>query len=69
MPVVDNEVNAAKCVCPGCPSYNDCLRGESTVLFCAREKSSCEISEQGCICGGCPITAEFGLTNYYYCKR
>jgi hypothetical protein len=36
-------------------------------LFCAREKSDCEIEKKGCICGQCPLFSEYGLENLYYC--
>jgi len=67
MPVIDNEKNANKCICPTCPSYDDCMRGKSETLYCGRTKSGCEVTKKGCVCGSCPVHMENSLTSGYYC--
>ncbi len=70
MPKVEkNESNIKRCMCPGCPSYNDCARGNSENLYCAKAngKSSCPFEKKGCLCGACPVHAENNLTSGYYC--
>jgi hypothetical protein len=37
-------------------------------LFCARAKTACELMKNGCICGACPLTAEYSLDKMYYCE-
>jgi hypothetical protein len=69
MNVDDNEQNADRCLCPGCPTYNDCMRGESQRLFCSRGKTDCDPSANGCLCGGCPVWSDYDLSGYYYCKE
>ena len=72
MPKVEkNEANAVKCSCPGCPSYNVCAKGKAENLYCADEngKSPCPYKMDGCVCGACPIHAEFLLKNGYYCLK
>jgi hypothetical protein len=56
------------CVCRSCPSWVDC--GES-IGYCSPSigKSRCITDEKGCICGGCPITAELGLKHTYFCIK
>ncbi len=65
--VPDTQENVAKCVCGNCPSYNDCMKDNHEILYCAREKSECDVSRMGCKCGVCPLSAEFGLDKYFYC--
>jgi hypothetical protein len=36
-------------------------------MFCFEGKSKCIVSSKGCHCPGCPIKADFGLTNIYFC--
>ncbi len=61
----------ANCHCGPCPSYTDCSRGKKELLFCAHEvgKSACEYKMSGCICGACPIHAEYELKSGYYCLK
>lgn len=58
-----------KCICPSCPSYDSCMKDSEEKLYCSEEigKSVCEVNKKGCICGGCPIHKEFGLSKWYYC--
>jgi len=65
--IADSEENKKKCACPFCPSYPHNCNGE--VLFCARDKSPCEIKVKGCICNTCPIYHEYGFKGLYYCDK
>ncbi len=65
----DNDNNAGMCLCPGCPTYNDCMRGNDEHLFCARGDTQCIPSPNGCICGECPVWAENDLNSYYFCRE
>lgn len=67
--VPKNPETLNKCICPDCPSYNDCMKEKMERLYCATEigKTNCEVNKKGCICGGCPIHKEFGLNKWYYC--
>lgn len=62
------EDQKASCICPTCPSYNKCAIVEREKLFCMIGKSFMCISyQEGCKCKECPIHAEYGLENKYYC--
>jgi glucose/arabinose dehydrogenase len=61
--------NADRCLCPGCPTLNECMRNRNQHLFCARGKTECELERKGCLCGECPIESEYGLTDFYYCTE
>jgi hypothetical protein len=65
--VADNAENMGKCICSGCPSYNDCMRDGKLGLFCAKGKADCEITKNGCLCGACPVASEYRLDKMYYC--
>jgi hypothetical protein len=65
--IADTQENMEKCICGGCPTYNDCMKEKMQGLFCGREKSDCEISKGGCLCGACPLASEFRLEKMYYC--
>lgn len=67
MPVIDNAENSAKCLCPGCPSYNSCMREKTEALYCGRDKTECKLEKRGCLCGSCPVHKENNLDGYYYC--
>lgn len=66
--VPDIQENLQKCICGGCPSYNQCMQDNMEGLYCAREKSSCEFDKNGCICGVCPLAPEFNLDKLFYCE-
>ncbi len=68
MRVDDNDANAGRCLCPGCPTYNDCMRDKVQVLFCSRGATECQPDPKGCICGECPVWSEYGLASYYFCR-
>lgn len=67
MHVEDSQDNLKKCICMNCPSHNECMKGNMEGLFCARDKSTCDFNQQGCICGECPITTDNQLSSSYYC--
>ncbi len=62
--------NRGACVCEPCPTYNECMRAEESLLFCLTGKSaSCSFEKRGCLCPTCPVTKTFGLKKAYYCIR
>ena len=61
--------NKAMCVCGKCPTYNDCAKAKTELLYCATGKSACTLSKTGCICPACPITPMLGLKQAYYCTN
>ena len=63
----DTEQNATSCICPGCPSHNECMKENGEVLYCSWGASPCDVNRHGCICGRCPVWSTYGLTDYYYC--
>jgi hypothetical protein len=65
--IPDTRANVQKCICGGCPSYDECMRNSDEILYCAREKSACEVPRNGCLCGACPLVEEFDLDKLYYC--
>lgn len=67
MKVLDTVENLKKCICGGCPSYNDCMKTGMQGLFCARGKTDCELERLGCICSKCPISSDYHLFGGYYC--
>lgn len=69
MKVDDDQDNADRCICPGCPTYDDCMRGKDERLFCARGSTPCGPKAHGCICGDCPVWAQYRLDSYYFCME
>lgn len=67
MKVENTPDNQAKCVCPSCPSYNQCMTEKSEILFCSTGQAVCAFEKKGCICGTCPVKIELGLSSGYYC--
>ena len=65
----DIKENAEKCICKSCPSKDECMNNNKEWFYCARGKSQCSVAEKGCVCGACPLTAEFKLKGYYYCVK
>lgn len=59
--------NAARCLCPGCPTFNSCMDKASELLFCSAGATECQPERHGCICGECPVWAENGLKTFYFC--
>ncbi len=67
--VPNKEENAQRCVCPGCPTYNTCMKGNDEHLFCSRGNSTCDIEKKGCNCPTCPVWKEYGLNDFFYCEK
>jgi len=67
--VPDAPDNLAACICPECPTIknNACVKEKGGTLFCARDKSACEIKDRGCICGICPLWDKYELVNGSFC--
>ena len=62
--------NREKCICESCPTYNECMRAEESLLFCVVGKSAtCSFDKKGCICPTCPVTKILGLKKAYYCIK
>lgn len=63
--------NRATCVCPECPSYNECAKAKKEALYCSESvgKSTCDYKMNGCICSTCPVYRQFKLRTGYYCIR
>lgn len=58
------------CICEPCPSYTECMRADSELLFCITGKSAdCIFEKKGCRCPSCPVTKILGLKSAYYCIR
>lgn len=59
-----------QCICEPCPTYNECMRADNSLLFCIVGKAaSCTFDKKGCICPTCPVTAALHLKKSYYCIR
>ncbi len=56
-----------RCICPRCPTYDDCARKGNQLLFCMEGKSGCRLQRYGCICPSCPVEKEQGFTGVYFC--
>ena len=60
------------CVCPICPTYNECANKAGEKLFCVLGKSeSCIEREMGCMCPTCPFGQKYmiGVKYNFYCVR
>ncbi len=58
------------CICPTCPTYNNCAKNNKEGLYCALGKSfMCISSEKGCLCPTCPVKAQMQLKNQSFCTR
>ncbi len=66
--VPDTKENLMKCTCGACPSHDQCMKDKMEGLFCARGKSTCAVTRNGCICGGCPVASDYDLDKMYYCE-
>jgi hypothetical protein len=59
-----------RCICEPCPTYNECMRADESLLFCIIGKAvNCTFEKKGCICPTCPVTKDLGLKKAYYCIR
>lgn len=64
------KANKALCMCPNCPTYNECAKEDNELLYCLLgESGTCIIKESGCICPACPVTEKMGFTDEYFCIR
>ena len=64
------EARKVSCICPTCPTYNDCANGRNELLYCVLGKSpECISEEVDCVCPGCPVTDEMGLEHTFFCTR
>ncbi len=58
------------CICPDCPTYNDCSKEAQELLFCIYGGSfHCITEDRGCICPTCPVTANLGLIHDDFCLK
>jgi len=57
------------CICKDCSTYDTCMTENMEGLYCALGKSPCLVHERECICSGCPIYKEYGLTYNNYCIK
>ena len=59
-----------RCICPDCPSYDECAKMDGELLFCSYGRSQkCIENEKGCTCPDCPVFKKLELKNSYYCTR
>jgi hypothetical protein len=59
-----------RCVCSGCPTYNECMREKNELIYCIAGRSpTCAFEKRGCICPTCPVKVALGLSSAYYCIR
>ncbi len=59
-----------RCICGSCPTYNECMRADDSLLFCITGRAAnCTFDKKGCLCPACPVTAMLGLKKSYYCIR
>lgn len=63
----DKEEYMKLCICERCPSYVVCKPKEKAFCHSSNGKSKCIKLQKGCICGGCPVKAKYGLKNFYFC--
>ena len=64
------DTNRKNCICEPCPSYTECMRAGTELLFCLNGKSpDCIFEKKGCVCPRCPVTRALGLKKSYYCVR
>lgn len=69
-PVVPNiKENADRCICPECPSHNECMKDNKELLYCSNGISSCEFEKWGCVCLHCPIQVEYKIFGLFYCEK
>jgi hypothetical protein len=69
MKVPNTKENNNDCLCPNCPTYNECMMDKKINLFCSTGKSECKIDRQGCLCGECPVASRYGLNKLYFCDK
>jgi len=59
------------CVCPICPTFNQCAKDAVENIFCLKDESKCINKEKGCMCPTCPFAAKYkiGVFHNFYCMR
>lgn len=59
------------CVCPICPTFNQCAKDAGENFFCLKDESKCISKEKGCMCPTCPFAAKYkiGVFHNFYCMR
>ncbi len=60
------------CVCPTCPTYNECAKNKGENIFCITGKSKdCITMTLGCLCPTCPLAQKYkiGLMYNFYCNN
>jgi len=60
----------SRCSCPGCPTYNECMREKEELAFCVAGKSmTCTFDTTICLCIGCPVAAKSpgNRADYSFC--
>ena len=67
--VDDTKENTELCLCPGCPTHNECMKDNTERIFCSRGKPNCDLEKRGCLCGTCPVERNYGLNDFYYCTE
>jgi len=66
--MIATKANKSLCICPTCPTYNECAKDNDELLYCVLGRSiTCLTKESGCICPACKITENLGLTKDYFC--
>jgi hypothetical protein len=64
----NNEENLKHCICEQCSLFSGCNQEKAEKLFCARQKSACEMdSKKMCICGMCHVYNQYELSGGYFC--
>lgn len=61
-----------ECVCPICPTYNECAEKADELIFCILGKSkTCITIQKACMCPTCPFGQKYGIGVKYnfYCTR
>jgi len=61
----------SECVCPICPTFNQCANDVGENIFCINGKSKCIETEKGCICPTCPFALKYrlGVIHNFYCRN
>jgi hypothetical protein len=66
----DDQNNLSKCICEKCSVYNECNKSKAEKLFCARQKTNCNMdTKKMCICGMCPVYNQDKLKGGYFCAN
>jgi hypothetical protein len=59
-----------RCVCGGCPTYNECMREKGEIFYCITGRSPvCTFEKKACICPMCPVKVTLGLQKSYFYVR